>query len=221
MASQTVDAAFLAESRQNEVYATHIAFFIMMMLIVPCRFFSARITDKKLGWDDWLAYFAAFNTIGVFIGSMLWLRFGLGRHLAWVIQDDPKNIERFFKTIVANEMFYTTALACARLSLVAFFYQIFGVSSMRYFLHGFVFLIVSWAISTYVPSIRTCWPIHTFWDGTQQNCIDLSKFYVGVAIGGIITDIGLMILPLPYIFTLRVPLYHKILIAMMLIFGSL
>jgi len=79
---------------------------------------------------------------------MLWLGFGLGRHLAWVIQDDPKNIERFFKTIVANEMFYTTALACARLSLVAFFYQIFGVSSMRYFLHGFVFLIVSWAIST-------------------------------------------------------------------------
>ena len=79
---------------------------------------------------------------------MLWLRFGLGRHLAWVVQDDPKNIERFFKTIVANEMFYTTALACARLSLVAFFYQIFGVSSMRYFLHGFVFLIISWAIST-------------------------------------------------------------------------
>ncbi|KAI1069173.1 hypothetical protein LB507_008707 [Fusarium sp. FIESC RH6] len=220
MASEPVDAAFLAESRQNEVYATHIAFFVMMMLIVPCRFFSARITDKKMGWDDWLAYFAAFNTIGVFIGSMLWLRFGLGRHVAWVVQDDPTNIERFFKTIVANEMFYTTALACARLSLVAFFYQIFGVSSMRYFLHGFVFLIISWAISTYVPSIRTCWPIHTFWDGTQQNCIDLSMFYVGVAIGGIIADIGLMVLPLPYIFTLKVPLYHKILIAMMLIFGS-
>ncbi|RYC78901.1 hypothetical protein BFJ63_vAg18222 [Fusarium oxysporum f. sp. narcissi] len=216
----TYDAAFLVESRQDEVYATHIAFFVMMIIIVPCRFFSSRITKKSLGWDDWLAYFAAFNTIGVFIGSMLWLRFGLGRHLAWVLQDDPKNIERFFKTIVANEMFYTTALACARLSLVAFFYHIFGVSSMRYFLHGFVFLILAWAISTYVPSIRTCWPIHTFWDGTQQNCIDLSKFYVGVAIGGIITDIGLMIVPLPYIFTLRVPLYHKILIAIMLVFGS-
>ncbi|KAJ4322399.1 hypothetical protein N0V84_004870 [Fusarium piperis] len=46
------------------------------------------------------------------------------------------------------------------------------------------------------------------------------SFYVGVAIGGIITDIGLMIVPLPYIFTLRVPLYHKILIAIMLVFGS-
>ncbi|SCO92004.1 related to integral membrane protein [Fusarium oxysporum] len=216
----TYDEAFLNESRQNEVYATHIAFFALMMIIVPCRFFSSRLTKKTLSWDDWLAYFAAFNTVGVFITSMLWLRFGLGRHLAWVMQDDPKNIENFFRAIVANEIMYTTALACARLSLVAFFYHIFGVSSMRYFLHGFVAFIIAWAISTYVPSIRTCWPISSFWDGTNQNCIDLSKFYVGVAIGGIITDIGLMIIPLPYIWALKVPLYHKILIAIMLVFGS-
>ncbi|TVY74127.1 hypothetical protein Focb16_v004691 [Fusarium oxysporum f. sp. cubense] len=177
----TYGESFLNESRQNEVYATHIAFFVLMMIIVPCRFFSSRLTKKTLSWDDWLAYFAAFNTVGVFITSMLWLRFGLGRHLAWVMQDDPKNIENFFKAIVANEIMYTTALACARLSLVAFFYHIFG----------------------YVPSIRTCWPISSFWDGTNQNCIDLSKFYVGVAIGGIITDIGLMIIPLPYIWALK------------------
>ncbi|KAM5371549.1 hypothetical protein ACJA88_009536 [Fusarium oxysporum] len=171
----TYEESFLNESRQNEVYATHIAFFALMMIIVPCRFFSSRLTKKTLSWDDWLAYFAAFNTVGVFITSMLWLRFGLGRHLAWVMQDDPKNIENFFKAIVANE---------------------------------------------YVPSIRTCWPISSFWDGTNQNCIDLSKFYVGVAIGGIITDVGLMIIPLPYIWALKVPLYHKILIAIMLVFGS-
>ncbi|KAL3587771.1 hypothetical protein FPOAC2_13670 [Fusarium poae] len=122
------DEAFLNESRQNEVYATHISFFILMIIIVPCRFFSSRISKKTLSWDDWLAYFAAFNTVGVFITSMLWLRFGLGRHLAWVMQDDPNNIQNFFKAIIANEIMYTTALACARLSLVAFYYHIFGVS---------------------------------------------------------------------------------------------
>lgn len=57
----TYDPAFLNESRQNEVYATHIAFFIVMMIIVPCRFFSSRLTKKTLSWDDWLAYFAAVS----------------------------------------------------------------------------------------------------------------------------------------------------------------
>ncbi|KAF5566237.1 integral membrane protein [Fusarium napiforme] len=199
----TYDEAFLNESRQNEVYATHIAFFVMVMIIVPCRIFSSTLTKKTLSWDDWLAYFAAFIRLG------------------YSSQDDPKNIENFFKAIIANEIMYTTALAFARLSLVAFSYHIFGVSTMRSFLHGFVAFIIAWAISTYVPSIRTCWPSSSFWDGSNQNCIDLSKFYVGVAIGGIVTDIGLMIIPLPYIWALKLPLYHKILIAIMLVFGSL
>lgn len=64
------------------------------------------------------------------------------------MQEDPNNIPRFFQTIVANEILYTTGLACARLSLVAFYYRIFGVLSMRFFLHGFVFVIIAWAIST-------------------------------------------------------------------------
>ncbi|KAL0262019.1 hypothetical protein SLS55_003454 [Diplodia seriata] len=196
------------------------------------------MAKKPLSWDDWLAFVAAVNTVGVFIGTMLWLRFGLGRHSAAVMQDDPKDVSRFFQTILANEIMYTTALACARLSLVAFFYRIFGVSSMRYFLHGFVFVIISWAIATvrvlslkmcftlliafrqYVPSIRTCWPIASFWDGTNQNCIDIFKFYVGVAIGGIVTDFGLMVLPIPYIWRLNVPRYQKVLVVCTLVFGG-
>lgn len=79
---------------------------------------------------------------------MLWLRFGLGKHAVAVVQEDPENVTRFFKTIVANEMLYTTGLACSRLSLVALYYRLFGVSSMRYFLHVFVFIIIAWAIST-------------------------------------------------------------------------
>jgi hypothetical protein len=55
----TYDEAFLNENRQNEVYATHIAFFVLMMIIVPCRFLSSRLTKKTLSWDDWFAYFAA------------------------------------------------------------------------------------------------------------------------------------------------------------------
>jgi hypothetical protein len=59
----TYDEAFLNESRQNEIYATHIAFFVFMMIIVPCRFFSSRLTKKTLSWDDWLPCFAAVSRL--------------------------------------------------------------------------------------------------------------------------------------------------------------
>ena len=53
------EAAFLAQNRQGEVYAVHISFFVLMMLIVPARFASARAAKKPLSWDDWLALIAA------------------------------------------------------------------------------------------------------------------------------------------------------------------
>ncbi|OMP89046.1 hypothetical protein BK809_0005767 [Diplodia seriata] len=228
-------AAFLAQNRQGEVYAVHISFFLLMLMVIPARIASARMAKKPLSWDDWLAFVAAVSSIRT---TEIEHADTASRHSAAVMQDDPKDVSRFFQTILANEIMYTTALACARLSLVAFFYRIFGVSSMRYFLHGFVFVIISWAIATvrvlslkmcftlliafrqYVPSIRTCWPIASFWDGTNQNCIDIFKFYVGVAIGGIVTDFGLMVLPIPYIWRLNVPRYQKVLVVCTLVFGG-
>lgn len=79
---------------------------------------------------------------------MLYLRFGLGRHAVVVSQEDPENLSRFLQTIVANEIVYTTGLACARLSIVALYYRIFGSSNMYYFLQGFAAFIVAWAIAT-------------------------------------------------------------------------
>ena len=75
--------------------------------------------------------------------------------------------------------------------------------------------------SQFIPSIRTCWPISSFWDGTNQNCIDLHGFYVGVAVGSIVTDFGLMVLPMPYIWNLKVPMFQKILLALTMVFGGL
>ncbi|KAL6699289.1 hypothetical protein J3F84DRAFT_406036 [Trichoderma pleuroticola] len=213
-------AAFWAENRQAEVYAVSTVFFVLSLLSLSGRLTAARIVGKSLWWDDWFAIIATVCGIGGYITTMLYLRFGLGRHAIVVIQEDPENLSRFLQTIVANEIVYTTGLACARLSIVTLYYRIFGTSNMRYFLHGFAAFIVGWAVATYVPSIRTCWPISSFWDGTNQNCIDLHGFYVGVAIGSIITDFGLMVLPMPYIWNLKVPTFQKVLLALTMIFGG-
>ncbi|KAH7190504.1 hypothetical protein DER44DRAFT_816061 [Fusarium oxysporum] len=151
---------------------------------------------------------------------MLYLRFGLGRHLEVVLEEDSRNSTRFLKTILAQELVYTTTLAASRLSIIAFYYRIFGVSTMRPFLHVATAITIAWTISTFVPSIRTCWPIYTFWDGTNKSCISIHKFYVGVAIGSIVQDIGLILLPMPYILNLNVPKTSKVLLCITFIFGG-
>lgn len=87
-----------------------------------------------------------FFVIGVFTGTMLWLRFGLGRHEVVVEEEDPMNIVRFYQTIFANEIMYPLSLSSARLSLVVLYHRIFGLFNARYWLYGLQAFIVAWAI---------------------------------------------------------------------------
>lgn len=84
--------------------------------------------------------------VGVFTGTMFWLKFGLGRHEVVVHEEDPMNITRFYQTIFANEIMYPMGLASARLSLVILYHRIFGLFSARYYLYGLMFFIGAWAI---------------------------------------------------------------------------
>lgn len=76
----------------------------------------------------------------------------------------------------------------------------------------------------YIPSIFACWPISHFWEGEGEmhNCISLYALYTAVAIGSIVTDFLLMVLPLPYIWSLRTTtLGRRILTGLLFVLGSM
>lgn len=55
----------------------------------------------------------------------------------------------------------------------------------------------------------------------MHNCINLYTLYTAVAIGSIFTDSLLMVLPLPYIWTLRTTVGRRILTGFLFIFGGM
>ena len=67
-----------------------------------------------------------------------------------------------------------------------------------------------------------CIPNVAFWDLTVKGrCIDLNKFFVLITIPNVITDIFLLVLPLPYIWRLQIKASQKALIAAAFIMGGL
>ncbi|KAL0930150.1 uncharacterized protein CTRU02_214970 [Colletotrichum truncatum] len=221
MASTTpeITPAFRAESRAGEVYTVHIIFFVLSILSVIARLAAARVSGRKFTWDDWLAAASLFFITGVFAGTMMWLRFGLGRHEIVVLEEDPMNIVYFYQTIFANEILYPFGLATARLSLVVLYHRIFGLFNARYYLHGLMAFIMAWAVYATLPLILACKPVSNFWT-THKNCIDISKLYISIAVGSIVTDFILIILPMPYAARLRMSWYKKVLLLMSFVFGG-
>ncbi|KAF6826119.1 integral membrane protein [Colletotrichum plurivorum] len=211
--------AFRAESRANEVFTIHLIFFFLAIISVIARLAAARVSARRITWDDWLAFLSLFFVIGVFAGTMLWLRFGLGRHEIVVQEEDPMNIVRFYQTIFANEIMYPLSLSSARLSLVVLYHRIFGLFNARYWLYGLQAFIVAWAIYATLPLILACHPVSNFWT-THKNCVDISKIYISIAVGSIVTDFILILLPMPYAARLRMSWYKKALLLMSFVFGG-
>ncbi|TEA12108.1 hypothetical protein C8034_v006589 [Colletotrichum sidae] len=212
-------AAFRAENRAGEVYTVHIIFFVLSIISVLARFAAVKFQGRKWTWDDWLAVASLFFIVGVFTGTMFWLRFGLGRHEAVVLEEDPMNVQRFYQTIFANEILYPMGLACARLSLVILYNRIFGLFTARYYLYGTMAFIMAWSVYATLPLILACKPVENFWT-THKNCIDISRLYISIAVGSIVTDFMLMILPMPYAARLRMSWYKKMLLLMSFVFGG-
>lgn len=55
----------------------------------------------------------------------------------------------------------------------------------------------------------------------MHHCIDLYALYTAIAIGSIATDFLLIVLPLPYIWSLRTSIGRRILTGMLFVFGGM
>ncbi|KZL67488.1 integral membrane protein [Colletotrichum incanum] len=211
---------FETQSRAGEVYVVHIIFFVLSVITVLARLAAARTSRRDLELDDWLALAAVVFIMGLFIGTMLFLRFGLGRHEVVVEKEDHLNITRYFQTMFANEILYPLGLGCARLSLAVLYYRIFGLFSARYYLYGVIAFIVAWTIYASVPTIVACTPVEDFWK-IRKNCIDLARLYISTAVGSIVTDFTLIILPIRYTLGLEMSYNQKALLVLVFVFGGL
>ena len=60
------------------------------------------------------------------------------------------------------------------------------------------------------------------WDPTVKGrCIDIHKFFIGIAVPNVITDIALLTMPLPYMWRLQISIYKKLAVISVFILGGL
>lgn len=71
-------------------------------------------------------------------------------------------------------------------------------------------------------SIFSCQPIHKFWDLTAPgHCINLEAFWFSFSAFNIVTDIAVLILPIPVLVGLQLPKRQKISLIFVFALGSL
>jgi hypothetical protein len=116
------------------------------------------------------------------------------------------------KTLWVSQVLYTTALALTKASIIASFHRLFPTRPIRVTMLSLSALITAVWLINILTTIFQCSPIRAAWDITivpPPKCLPIVKVYYFSTAFSILTDILLVVIPLPFFWTLKLPLREK------------
>ncbi|EHK17254.1 uncharacterized protein TRIVIDRAFT_42454, partial [Trichoderma virens Gv29-8] len=132
--------------------------------------------------------------------------------------------------LFTTEFTYTFSLMCIKLSILAFYWRIFSVQFIDKLLLGILAGMVGcWTVASILTSVFQCVPISALWqqfdpvhptDPSTFTCgVNIHNLFIGKTVPHIVTDVLILLFPLPYIWNLHLRMSQKIATACIFMLG--
>ncbi|KAI3331630.1 hypothetical protein HD806DRAFT_477917 [Xylariaceae sp. AK1471] len=177
------------------------------ILFLGLRVWSRQITYGyvRLELSDWflLVAWIFYAAQAVFLGIAT--EYGTGHHIIVVT-----NFRMFHIVGLLSEVVYFNVLAFLKLSILSFYGHIFPQRLFHYWLWAVSVLVASWDISFTFVTIFQCNPVSYAWDTNQPgHCINYGTSQLASGVINIITDILILVMPIPLIWKLNITKQKK------------
>ncbi|KAL2784039.1 hypothetical protein BJX66DRAFT_348679 [Aspergillus keveii] len=190
----------------------------LAILSVGLRFLARRKT-ASVKIDDWLALLALVFGTGLYVTGILICTIGFAGFHAAVLE--VYQIERFLLLVYIDNLFYALTLPTIKISILYMYHRLFPVRKFAYALIVVGLIVTGWMVSVVTVQIFTCTPVRGAWIPSAANhCINQTKFYYGNSVSNILTDVGILALPMPLIWQLKMSRRKKIAVTGILLMGG-
>ncbi|KAK2028654.1 hypothetical protein LX32DRAFT_719928 [Colletotrichum zoysiae] len=177
------------------------SFLTIAFIAVASRVYTRRCILKQMGMDDWSAIVAYLFTFACGFAAVWNVRNGLGRHVYFLSVGEVKE---FMKTFYASIILYNVALGAIKMTFLLQYYRVLAVQKMKKIFIGAMVFVGAWSVTQVPLMIFTCTPIAKFWDTSLPGtCLPRDPSLYANAAGNIVTDILVLVLPLPIISSLK------------------
>ncbi|POS74215.1 integral membrane protein [Diaporthe helianthi] len=203
-----------------------IAFFSPLQLaLVLLRFLARRITQRPRGLDDWLvvaSLLSQFVQAGISIGALK--HGGVGYHEEWLLANHPGLVTGFLKYLLAIATWYFMTCSFGKLAICVFYRTLFPQRSVHIIIYISAGIMICTAIATSIANLAACEPFSAAWGSLEvqaQHCIDKEALYIWASFPSIVTDVVLLVLPLPITWKLHTTKRLKIALTFTFFIGSI
>ncbi|KAF2759805.1 MFS monosaccharide transporter-like protein [Pseudovirgaria hyperparasitica] len=217
MATTTSD---VFHTRAPTILAVTTVFIVLSSVFVALRMISRIAIVHKVGLDDYLMLGAWLISFGMSFAICYGTSVGLGRH-----EEDipPAWDSALKKSQYAFSVLYNPALMATKTSILAFYltlsrtHQFFRWSTLT------TLAIVNLAgVALTILNIVQCRPVEAAFDqfpASTAHCTDIVTLYLSSAPVNIITDLAILILPMPILTGMHLPRKQKTILIITFSFG--
>lgn len=215
----------IENSMQRAMLAISIICSIFPVAAVSLRITSQRIARRCLTHSDYVAVLATFFAVGfhaVLIASVVQCGVGWGHASDIVKTYGAAPLEKLFKLNLALELCWALSLALSKTSILLLYRHLFRDSYMVLASRIVAAVVLLWAVEAVLASLLLCHPISANWHRVPGgHCGDQVTIYFANGLLNLATDVAVIVLPLPYMYRLRMPKHTKVVLSIVLSLGLL
>ncbi|KAL6232853.1 hypothetical protein BDW75DRAFT_216757 [Aspergillus navahoensis] len=216
----TVDTSYCGD----RLLGVSIAIAAAQIIVVPARFYTRYIQRIKCTLDDYLIIPALIASLGQSALYIVLLKVaGLGYHFEYV-QQTPEKLVALQKGLLANQVLdFPFTVTPAKLSILLFYLRVFQIRSFRILSYTIGFLVLAHGIGVFFASVFQCSPIQYTWDKEIPggSCFNQQAFYRYVSLPNILTDLVILVMPMPIVWRLQTRLTQKLALTGVFLLGGL
>ncbi|KAL8921166.1 MAG: hypothetical protein Q9172_004162 [Xanthocarpia lactea] len=212
---------YLAENNSQQLIDVIVAFGVLETIFLSLFIYARAISKTLNGADFWLIPAAYLGCLSHVITIALFVKYGgAGRHFVTVT---PREFQIWLEVMFSEYFLYLFSAMLPKLAILSLYLRIFTQRSYRYATHAIaIIMILNW-LTGCMMGILICKPIQYNWDKTIPggHCGDLMGVFRWTSLPNLITDIAMLILPLPMVWKLHTGLSQKIGLSLTFITGSI
>ncbi|OJD12502.1 hypothetical protein AJ78_06912 [Emergomyces pasteurianus Ep9510] len=196
-----------------------ILFVCLSTIVLALRLWVRVHMKKSAGLDDWLMLATMPFIIAITVSTILGTRFGWGVHI-W--DNKPEWSEASRLTSWLSQLFFIIIMTLVKLSILASYVRISAGKKNKFnrLSWAVLALTVAWGVTFFIAVFTVCRPLKNYWENMyDKTCVDESSRILGATISNIITDLIVLILPIPTFWKLKLPIRERLVLISMMSLG--
>ncbi|KAJ5625333.1 hypothetical protein N7510_001642 [Penicillium lagena] len=202
------------DDSHGKAILTVTAVFLAISAVSVClRCFVRLHLVRAFGWDDRVMLLAMAFNLAFAVCGIVGCQYGMGRELAYFIVY-PEDFPRAMLCWWLGQIFYVITCVVAKVSIIITLLRITVDRIHAWILYSAIAIATAVGLVFLLFTIFECQPVDFFWNRSseQGTCIDpdvlLAIAYL-YSVGAAITDLTIGLLPVAFIWNLRMSLRNK------------